>query len=85
MKLKKNASQTALKAKDCYEIIGWMGAGLVVFGYYLNANQCLSSWLVWIVGNLCVAGYSLYKQAWSTALMSFIIALMNVYGYLSWK
>tara|TARA_R100000808_G_C2029631_1_gene74069 strand:+ start:336 stop:524 length:189 start_codon:yes stop_codon:yes gene_type:complete len=62
-----------------------MGAGLVVFGYYLNANQCLSSWLVWIVGNLCVAGYSLYKQAWSTALMSFIIALMNVYGYLSWK
>ncbi len=85
MKLKKNASQTVLKVKDCYEIIGWMGAGLVVFGYYLNANQCLSSWLVWIVGNLCVAGYSLYKQAWSTALMSFIIALMNVYGYLSWK
>ena len=85
MKLKKNASQTAPKAKDCYEIIGWMGAGLVVFGYYLNANQCLSSWLVWIVGNLCVAGYSIYKQAWSTSLMSFIIALMNVYGYLSWK
>ncbi len=85
MKLKKNASQTVLKVKDCYEIIGWMGAGLVVFGYYLNANQCLSSWLVWIVGNLCVAGYSIYKQAWSTALMSFIIALMNVYGYFSWR
>lgn len=84
MKLKKNASQTAPKAKDCYEIIGWMGAGLVVFGYYLNANQCLSSWLVWIVGNLLVAGYSIHKKAWSTAVMSLIITVMNIYGYLTW-
>ena len=66
------------------ERIGWIGAALVVWGYYLNANQCLSSWLVWIVGNLCIAGYSINKKAYPTAVMSFIIAIMNIYGYFSW-
>ena len=66
------------------ERIGWVGAILVVFGYYLNANQHLSSWLVWFIGNLCVAGYSTYKKAWPTVTMSIIIAVMNIYGYFSW-
>ena len=64
--------------------IGWVGAILVVFGYFLNANHYASSWLVWIVGNLCVAGYSINKKAWSTATMSIIISIMNLYGYLKW-
>ena len=67
------------------ERIGWLGAFLVVWGYYLNANQCLSSWLVWIVGNLCVAGYSAYKKAWPTLAMSIIITIMNVYGFIQWS
>jgi nicotinamide riboside transporter PnuC len=66
------------------ERIGWIGAVLVVWGYYLNANQYLSSWLVWIVGNLCVAGYSAHKKAYSTLAMSLVIAAMNIYGYFSW-
>ncbi len=67
------------------ERIGWVGAILVVLGYYLNAHQHLSSWLVWIIGNFCIAGYSAYKKAWPTLVMSIIIAVMNIYGYLSWK
>ena len=31
------------------ERLGWLGASLVLFGYYLNANQYISSWLVWVV------------------------------------
>jgi hypothetical protein len=85
MRLKRDSSLKARRAKGYYEVIGWLGALLVVFGYYLNANQCLSSWLVWIVGNLCVAGYSTYKKTYPTALMSFVIALMNIYGYFSWR
>ena len=85
MKLRRNVSEKALKVKGYYEIIGWLGAGLVVFGYYLNANQHLSCWLVWTVGNLCVAGYAASRQAYSTALMSFVIALMSIYGYFSWR
>ena len=66
------------------ERVGWIGAGLVMFGYYLNANEYVSSWLVWLVGNLFVAGYSAYKKAWPTVAMSLIITIMNIYGFYKW-
>jgi len=85
MKLREGVSQKVLKARDYYEIFGWVGAGCVVFGYYLNANQLISSWIVWFIGNLCVAGYAAHKEAYSTALMSLIVAAMNIYGYIVWR
>ena len=66
------------------ELMGWVGAGLVIFGYYLNANEFLSSWIVWMLGNAFVGIYSIYKKAYSTAAMSFVIMGMNIYGYLRW-
>ena len=54
-----------------WERLGWLGAVLVVFGYYLNANHYLSSWLVWIIGNLCVAGYSAHKKHVDRLLSAF--------------
>ena len=71
-------------ADKVYVRLGWLGAFLVVLGYYLNANQSLSSWIVWIVGNCCVGVYSLHKKAFPTAIMSFLIALFNIYGYFKW-
>ena len=67
-----------------WAIFGWLGASLVIFGYYLNANEFISSWLVWFTGNLLVGIFSLYKKAYSTAIMSFIIMVMNIYGYIQW-
>ena len=66
------------------ERLGWIGAFLVILGYYFNAHQHLSCWGVWIAGNLCVAGYSAHKKAYPTLLMSLIITGMNIYGYFSW-
>lgn len=83
MNLKKISSEKATKV-NAFELIGWLGALLVVFGYYLNANHFLSSWLVWVVGNLGVGLYSYQKKAYSTMVMSLIITVMNIYGYLSW-
>jgi hypothetical protein len=71
-------------ANKVIERIGWLGAGLVIFGYYLNANCYVSSWVVWTIGNLCVAGYSAHKKAWPTLVMSIIITIMNIYGYFKW-
>ena len=70
--------------EDKWKWMGWAGALLVVLGYYLNANMYVSSWLVWIIGNILVGIYSIKKEAYSTALMSFIIAALNIYGYFSW-
>ena len=71
-------------SKITWKYIGCAGAALVIFGYYLNANELTSSWLVWFTGNLFVGLYSIYKKAYSTAAMSFIIMAMNIYGYLQW-
>ena len=69
---------------NLWKMIGWVGAFLVVLGYYFNANGLTISWLIWILGNTMVGLYSLTVKAYSTAVMSFIITLMNVYGYFSW-
>ena len=66
------------------ERIGWIGAIFVVFGYYLNANQHATSWLFWVIGNSLIGFYSLNKKAYPTATMSFILVLINIYGYLKW-
>lgn len=73
-----------LKKNDTWKAIGWIGALFVIFGYYLNANQYSLSWIIWILGNLMVGMYSLIKKAYSTAIMSFIITLMNIYGFIKW-
>tara|TARA_R110000765_G_scaffold297797_2_gene392888 strand:- start:217 stop:477 length:261 start_codon:yes stop_codon:yes gene_type:complete len=83
MNLKKISSERATRV-NAFELIGWLGALLVVFGYYLNANHLLSSWPVWVAGNLGVGLYSYHKSAYSTMVMSLIITVMNIYGYLSW-
>ena len=71
-------------SKITWKYIGWAGAALAIFGYYLNANELTSSWLVWFTGNLFVGLYSIYNKAYSAAAMSFIIMAMNIYGYLQW-
>ena len=84
MSSKLYTSQGKFISKITWKYIGWLGASLVIVGYYLNANGLTASWLVWFTGNLCVGLYSIYKKAYSTAAMSFIIMAMNIYGYLQW-
>ena len=64
--------------------LGWVGASFVVLGYYLNANHHISSWIFWIVGNTLIGVYSLNKKTYPTAVMSFLLVLFNIYGYLKW-
>ena len=84
MSSKLYTSQGKFISKITWKYIGWVGASLVIVGYYLNANGLTASWLVWFTGNLFVGLYSIYKKAYSTAAMSFIIMAMNIYGYLQW-
>tara|TARA_R100000808_G_C2091979_1_gene112047 strand:+ start:204 stop:425 length:222 start_codon:yes stop_codon:yes gene_type:complete len=67
-----------------WEGLGCVGAILVVFGYYLNANLNDSCWIAWIAGNSIVSAYCIYKKAYSTAIMSAVIVIMNIYGLLKW-
>ena len=67
-----------------WKMAGWIGACFVVIGYYLNANMYACSWLMWILGNSLVAAYSWHKEAYPTVVMSLVILIMNIYGFLRW-
>lgn len=66
------------------DLLGWMGALLVIFGYYLNANESIESWPVWVVGNLLVGKHCLDNKAYPAAAMSFVLVVLNIYGYFKW-
>ena len=66
-------------------VLGWLGAVLILLGYYINANEFRESWLVWILGNTMIGFYCLNKKAYPTAVMSFILVFLNIYGYISWS
>ena len=72
--------------KKYYEthVMGWLGSALILFGYYLNANMYVSCWAVWLIGNALVGVYCLNKGAYPTAVMSFMLMILNIYGYLNW-
>jgi len=67
-----------------FEYLGWIGTALVLTGYYFNANLNPSSWILWIVGNFFIGLYCFKKEAHPTAIMSFILVLMSIYGYVNW-
>ena len=67
------------------ELVGWAGAFLVLFGYYLNANMDPNCWLVWIVANSLVAGYSFENKAYPTGAMSLVLVALSIYGHFSWR
>jgi hypothetical protein len=74
-----------MKNNSIINLFGWVGATMVLIGYYLNANQEISSWIVWIIGNGMVGAYSIHKNALPTAAMSFMIMIINIYGYSTWN
>ena len=85
MKLKKNVSQVVKKVKDYCEFIGWGSMALIVLGYYLNANQMISCFPVWLAGNIMMGTYCCLKETYPPAILSFAIAILNIYGYISWS
>ena len=64
--------------------LGWIGAMLVLYGYYINAIMVKDCWPIWVIGNLLVALYCIERKAYPTAVMSFVLVIMNIYGYLNW-
>ena len=67
------------------ELIGWVATILLLIGYYLNAQKKIISWIIWIVGNSTMLIYALLIQSESIAFLSFVLVLLNIYGYVSWK
>ena len=82
---KEKISEFARVTKTYINFLGWLGAALVISGYYLNANKISMCWPVWIIGNIFVGIDCYKKEAHAASLMSFVIVLLNIYGYIQWK
>jgi len=67
------------------EYLGWFATGILLVGYYLNAKQNISSWILWFIGNSLMTFYAYAIQSYSVVFLSIILVIMNVYGYLNWK
>jgi hypothetical protein len=66
-------------------LLGWLATSLILLGYYLNAKQDTSSWIVWFVGNLCMLVYSIFISAWPQVGLAVALLCLNVYGYIEWR
>ena len=66
-------------------LIGWLATTFILLGYYLNAKQSVTSWIVWFVGNSLMLVYSLLISAGPQVGLAIALLCLNVYGYVEWK
>lgn len=67
------------------EILGWFATVLLLVGYYFNARKKISSWIIWVIGNSTMLVYAYLITSSSIMFLSFVLVLLNIYGYNSWK
>ena len=68
-----------------FDIIGWLGTASILLGDYMNARKLDTSWIVWFLGNLFMLIYSIKINASPQVLLSVVLMVLNVYGYLNWR
>jgi hypothetical protein len=63
------------------DIVGWVATGLVLLGYWLNANRFhRNAMYVWIVGDIGWIIYDVIRGIYPHLALSSIIIIMNIYG-----
>tara|TARA_Y100000034_G_scaffold129028_1_gene184681 strand:- start:809 stop:1033 length:225 start_codon:yes stop_codon:yes gene_type:complete len=66
-------------------LLGWLGTSFILLGYYLNAKQSVTSWIVWFIGNTLMLIYSIFISAEPQVALAIALLCLNVYGYLEWR
>jgi len=63
------------------DIIGWVATGLVLLGYWLNANRLhYQAMAVWIVVDIGWIAYDILRCIDPHLTLSSVIILLNIYG-----
>ena len=60
------------------EWLGWLATATLLVGYYMNAKQLLTSWIVWFFGNGFMLVYALIIQSYSVAFLSIALMALNI-------
>ena len=67
------------------EVIGWLGFVGLIIGYFLNAKKSITCFYVWGLGNILMMIYAVMIDSNPQVATAFVVLLMNVYGYRSWR
>lgn len=68
-----------------FEILGWIGFGLISLGYYLNSQKNILCFFSWALGNIIFIIYSYQIESNPMLFMSLFTLSINIYGYIKWK
>ncbi len=52
---------------------------------WMMAKKYLENWLLWIFANLIYIGMYFYKEIYLTSFLYFILVILAIWGYYSWK
>lgn len=59
--------------------------GIFFVGMWLMAKRKIENWIYWIVGNIITVPLYFYKGLTFSSILYFILTILAIYGYLSWK
>lgn len=68
-----------------WNALGWIAAGLNIWGNLALTTKGLKGWIIRIVCNLCWMPYGIYTHAWALLANHLLFVAINCYGYWKWR
>lgn len=68
-----------------WSALGWLAAGLNVWGNLALTTKGLRGWIIRIACNLCWMPYGIYTKAWALLANHLLFVAINAYGYWKWR
>lgn len=68
-----------------WNVLGWVAAGLNVWGNLALTTKGRAGWIIRIACNLCWMPYGVYTRAWALCANHLLFVAINCYGWWRWK
>lgn len=65
--------------------LGWLAAGLNIWGNIALTSKGLRGWIIRIACNLCWMPYGIYTGAWALCANHLLFIGINSYGWWKWR
>ncbi len=73
-----------MRLDDVWSALGWVAAGLNVWGNLALTTKGVRGWIIRIACNLCWMPYGVYTAAWALCANHLLFIAINSYGWWKW-
>lgn len=70
---------------DLWSALGWLAAGLNVWGNLALTTKGVRGWIIRIACNVCWMPYGVYTGAWALCVNHLLFVGINCYGWWRWR